>query len=131
MLSKPKLSKAELFRSHLEQIIDMNHSMVRLSRQINWSALSDRFGALYNDRKGRPGLPIRLMVGLTYLSRMHNLSDEAVVEQWVENPYWQYFCGFEYFQHRFPLEPSSLVRWRERIGVEGVEFLLQDTINSA
>ncbi len=131
MLSKPKLSKADLFRSHLEQIINMNHSMVHLSRQINWNAFSNRFGSLYHDRKGRPGLPIRLMVGLTYLSRMHNLSDEAVVEQWVENPYWQYFCGFEYFQHRFPLEPSSLVRWRKRIGVEGVEFLLQETINSA
>jgi hypothetical protein len=80
MLSKPKLSKAELFRSHLEQIIDMSHSMVSLSRQINWNAFSDRFGSLYHDRKGRPGLPIR---------------------------------------------------WHKRIGVEGVEFLLQETINSA
>jgi len=131
MLSKPQFSDPELFRSRLDSIIDLNHSLIRLSNQIDWDIFSERFGSLYHDAKGRPGLPIRLMVGLTYLSRMHDLSDEAVVEYWLENPYWQYFCGFEYFQHRFPLDPSSLVRWRKRIGADGVEFLLQQTIATA
>jgi IS5 family transposase len=49
----------------------------------------------------------------------------------VENAYWQSFCGSEYFEHAVPLDASSLVRWRKRIGVDGVEFLLQQTIVTA
>lgn len=109
----------------------MNRPLVRLADQIDWEAFEREFGSLYHEKRGRPGLPIRLLVGLTFLSRMYNLSDEAVVEQWLDNPYWQYFCGFEYFQHDYPLDPSSLVRWRKRIGEKGVEFLLQQTLEAA
>jgi transposase, IS5 family len=125
MQPKKVISEAELFRSRLDQMLDMDHALVRLSRQIHWASFDERFGSLYVDKVGRPGLSIRLLAGLTYLSRMYDLGDEAVVAMWVENPYWQYFCGCEYFQHHFPLDPSSLVRWRKRIGKDGVEFLLQ------
>jgi len=70
-------------------------------------------------------------VGLHYLKHAYNVSDEAVVEQFVENGYWQYFCGFEYFQHGFPLDPTTLVKWRKRIGPKGIEKLLQVTIDTA
>jgi len=112
-------------------MIDLNHPLAKLARQIDWAAFENKFGAFYTPSWDRPGLPIRLMVGLTYLSRMYDLSDEAVVENWLENSYWQYFCGYEYFQLRFPLDPSSLVRWRKRIGAEGMEFLLQQTLVTA
>lgn len=131
MLPKKPVSDPDLFRSHFDQIINLNHPLVHLSRKIDWESFEDRFGALYVENQGRPALPIRLMVGLTYLSRMENLSDEAAVAKWLENPYWQYFCGYEYFQHEFPLDPSSLVRWRKRIGEEGMEFLLAQTIQAA
>jgi len=131
MSPKKTLTAVELFRSHLEQMIDLDHPLAKLARQINWAAFEQKFGSLYTPDFGRPGLPIRLMVGLTYLSRMFDLSDEAVVEGWLENPYWQYFCGFEHFQHHFPLDPSSLVRWRKRVGAEGMEFLLQQTLVTA
>lgn len=124
MRPQKKQTPSDLFRSHLEQMIDLRYPLVRLSKQIDWTAFEKKFGTLYTPDFGRPGLPIRLLVGLTYLSRIHDLSDESVVEMWLENPYWQYFCGYEYFQHRFPLDPSSLVRWRKRIGTEGMEFLL-------
>jgi IS5 family transposase len=71
------------------------------------------------------------MVGLHYLKHAFNFSDEAVVEGFVENPYWQFFCGFSHFQHEFPCDPTSLVKWRKRIGVKGVEKLLKETIESA
>src|SRR4051794_3587328 len=71
------------------------------------------------------------MVGLTYLQHCYNLSDEQVCERWVENPYWQFFCGFDYLQHRLPIDPSSLTRWRERIGARGMEQLLAATIDAA
>jgi transposase, IS5 family len=54
-----------------------------------------------------------------------------VVARWVENPYWQYFCGFDYLQLALPIDPSSLVRWRRRIGQDGIELLLQETIATA
>jgi len=131
MKPKKTVSAAELYRSHFDQMLDLDHPLAKLARQIDWAAFENKFGAFYTPLWGRPGLPIRLMVGLTYLSRMYDLSDEAVVENWLENPYWQYFCGFEYFQLRFPLDPSSLVRWRKRIGVAGMEFLLQQTLVTA
>jgi IS5 family transposase len=127
---KPKqvITESELFRSHLEQIIDLNHELARLASQIDWKVFEDKFGSLYDPGFGRPALPIRLMVGLTYLKFIFDLSDEAAVEEWLENPYWQYFCGYGHFQHKFPLDASSLVRWRKRIGNEGAQFLLQQTI---
>jgi len=58
-------------------------------------------------------------------------SDEELIWTWVENPYWQHFCGTDYFQHEPPIDPSSLTRWRKRIGEEGVEQLLVGTIEAA
>jgi IS5 family transposase len=108
-----------------------NHALCRLARQIDWKVFDDRFGPLYDDRLGRTGKPTRLMAGIHYLKHAFNESDESVVARWVENPYWQYFCGFEYFQHRFPIDPSSMTRWRRRVGEEGVELLLKETIATA
>ena len=121
----------EIFQSRLDNQLNMRHKLVILSQQIDWSAFEKEFGSLYVPEQGRPGLPIRLLVGLTYLSRTFNFSDEATVEMFIENLYWQYFCGYEYFQITTPLDASSLVRWRQRIGEAGVEFLLKQTIVTA
>ncbi len=131
MTPKKTFCRSQIFQSRLDQQINMNHPLVKLSQQIDWKSFEERFGSFYVPGKGRPGLPIRLLVGLTYLSRAYKLSDEAVVEFWQGNAYWQYFCGYEYFQIGIPLDASSLVRWRKRIGVEGVEFLFQQTLVTA
>ncbi len=57
-------------------------------------------------------------------------SDESVVERWVENPYWQYFCGYEQLQHDLPLHPTTLVKWRNRVG-DKLEALLEEILNVA
>ena len=99
----------------------MDRPLIRAASTIDWDAFEREFGPLYHESQGRPGLPIRLMVGLTYLDRMYDLSDEAVVERWLDNPYRQHVCGFEHFQHDFPLNPGSLVRWRKhRAAIEPV-----------
>ncbi len=121
----------ELFRSRLEQIIDLKHPLCHLANTVNWSYFKQEFGPLYVEKRGRPGKPIRLMVALHYLKHTFNESDESVVERFLENPYWQYFAGFEYFQHNFPLDPTSLVKWRKRIGSEGMEKLFQQTLKTA
>ena len=123
--------QGDLFRSRLDQILDRRHPLYRLADSIDWSLFEKEFGRLYVENFGRPGLPIRLLVGLHYLKHAYNVSDEAVVERFLENPYWQYFCGCEYFQHEFPLDPTSLVKWRKRIGPKGMEKLLQATIETA
>jgi transposase, IS5 family len=79
---------------------------------------------------GRPEVPIGLMAALHYLKHAFGLSDEAVVKGWVENPYWQYFCGEEYFQHRLPIDPSQMTRFRTRLEPSGCEKLLELTITA-
>jgi IS5 family transposase len=122
--------QVDLFRSRLDQILDRKHSLFVLANQIDWSVFDNQFGRLYAD-KGRPALPTRLMVGLHYLKHAFNESDESVVARLLENGYWMYFCGFEFFIHRLPLDPSSLVRWRKRIGPKNMEQLLAETLETA
>jgi transposase, IS5 family len=83
----------DLFRSRLDQIIDMSHALVKLARTIEWRFLEERFGAVYTDKPGQPPLPTRLMAGLAILKYSYDLSDEALCDRWVENPYFQFFCG--------------------------------------
>jgi transposase-like protein DUF772 len=77
----------DLFRSRLDQIIDMNHALVKLAHTIDWRFLEERFGAVYTDKPGQPPLPTRLMAGLAILKHSYDLSDEALCDRWVENPY--------------------------------------------
>ena len=118
----------DLFRSRLDQIIDMEHALAKLARVIDWGFLEQRFGAVYEDGPGRPPLPTRLMAGLAILKHAHDLSDEVLCERWVENPYYQHFCGEAFFQHELP---SSLTRWRQRMGEERLQALLQESLSVA
>jgi IS5 family transposase len=120
---------ADLFRSRLETLLDHQHPLYRLAGLIDWSQFDRAFGRFYRPL-GRPAKPTRLMVGLSYLKHVYDLSDEAVCERWRENPYWQFFCGCEYFQHDLPCDPSSLTRWRRRIGPAGMEMLLAATVQA-
>jgi transposase, IS5 family len=91
----------ELFRSRLDQIIDMNHALVKLARGIDCHFLEETFGAVYSDKPGQPPLPTRRMAGLAILKHTYDLSDEALCDRWVENPYCQYFCGEEFSNMRW------------------------------
>lgn len=114
----------------LEMVLDPSQELYRLASVIDWAALEAEFGKLYCPDNGRPGVPIRLMAGLHLLKHTYALSDEQVVQRWVENPYYQYFCGEEYFQHRLPINPSQMTKWRKRVGEQGCEKLLQITIEA-
>src|SRR5947209_16579400 len=121
-------SEQDLFRSRLDQIIDIKHALVKLARAIDWRFLKETFGAVYTDRPGQPPLPTRLMAGLAILKHTYDLSDEALCDRWVENPYFQYFCGEEFFQHALVFDRSSLTRWRQRMGEEKLQALLQESL---
>ena len=126
----PESPTDDLFRHRLETLIDTRHELVKLSELIDWERFDTRWGETFCE-DGRPVIATRLIAGLHYLKHTYRLSDEQVVQRWAENPYWQYFCGESYFQHELPLNPSSLTRWRQRLGDQGLELLLGATIDAA
>lgn len=134
-MSKPierrETGEQDLFRSRLDQMIDMTHELVRLAQKINWRFLEERFGEVYKDGGGLPPLPTRLMAGLAILKHTFNLSDDAVCTRYLDSPYWQYFCGEEFFQHRLPFDRSSMTRWRQRMGEKRIKALLQESLSVA
>lgn len=121
----------DLFRQPLVELINEKHPLVRLAELIDWSIFETRWSAFFPSKTGRPATSPRLVAGLLYLQHTFACSDEELVWAWVENPYWQHFCGETYFQHEPPIDPSSLTRWRQRVGEEGVEWLLTETIEAA
>jgi IS5 family transposase len=124
-------SDHDLFRTELVNLIDQRHELVKLAELIDWQAFADEWSPQFAATTGRPALPTRLMAALLYLKHVYALSDEDVVQRWCENPYWQHFSGQRYFQHELPCDPSSLVRWRQRIGEAGCEWLLAHTVEAA
>ena len=121
----------DLFRSRLDQIINLKHELVTLSKTVSWSFIEGKCGEVYADGPGMPPLPTRLMAGLAILKYTFDLSDEELCDRWVENPYFQYFCGEEFFLHELPFDRSSLTRWRQRMGEERVAALLQESLSVA
>jgi IS5 family transposase len=119
----------DLFRSRLDQIINMDHELVRLAQKIDWEWIDGELAERFSD-KGRPGTETRFMVGLLLLKHIYHLSDEGVCERWVHDPYFQYFTGEEFFQHAFPHERSGLTHWRGRIG-DKLDLLLQESLRVA
>jgi len=128
---KTAVSEGDLFRHPLREQISLRHRLVRLADLINWDRLGTSRSASFVSRKGHPATSPRLVAGLPYLQHAFDLPDEEVVWQWVENPYWQDFTGETYLQTEPPIDPSSLTRWRKRLGEAGVEELLAGTIEAA
>ena len=131
-MSQPRDDRQDdLFRTSLEAIINLRHPLVRLAAEINWDFLAKRFSSVCRLGPGQPPLPTRLVAGLFILKHMHNLSDEALCDRWVENPYFQFFCGEAVFRHELPFDRSSLTRWRQRLGEEQIAALLQESLSVA
>jgi IS5 family transposase len=131
-MSRPRDDRQDdLFAPPLDEIINLRHPLVRLAGSIDWPFLGRRFGAVCCTGPGQPPLPTRLVAGLFILKHMHNLSDEELCERWVENPYFQFFCGEVVFRHECPFDRSSLTRWRQRIGEDELAALLQESLSVA
>jgi len=119
----------EMFKIPLKHFIKEEHELVLLSKKIQWEQLESDLSQYYCVNNGRPGIPIRTISGMLILKRMFNESDESVIDRWVENPYWQYFCGEIYFQHEPPFDRTELIKFRKRIGEEGAEKILKLSID--
>lgn len=118
----------DLFRASFQQILNPEHPLLILAAKIDWRRFDAAFAECYSPDMGAPGKAVRLLVGLHYLKHAFNESDESLLARWVENPYWQAFCGFDTMQHEAPLHPTALVKWRQRVGADRLPLLLQETI---
>jgi transposase, IS5 family len=128
MLSKKGNTSSQLgFYSTFEEQLSHQHPLYILANEIEWNIFEEAFKKHYSD-EGRPAKPIRLMVALLMLKHIRNLSDENVVEQWMENVYYQYFSGETSYACGVPCEASELVHFRNRIGAEGIELILKESI---
>jgi len=131
-VAKPRDDRQkDLLRPALEEIIDLGHALVRLAREIDWGFLDGRFSSVCTPGPGQPGLPTRLVAGLFILKHMHNLSDEVLCARWLENPYYQFFCGELSFCHQLPFDRSSLTHWRQRLGEAPLVALIQESLSVA
>jgi transposase, IS5 family len=129
MLKKlPVQPQLEMFKTVLTSFIHPEHELCLLAKKIDWDGLEKEFAPLYG-KVGHPSVPIRTIAGLLLLKQMYNLGDETVVERYLENPYWQYFCGEVYFQYKLPFDPSDFVHFRHRIGPEGMEKIFKASID--
>jgi transposase, IS5 family len=128
-MSKPRDKRQkDLFRPALDQIIDLHHALALLAEKIDWGFLDGCFRSVCQEGPGQPPLPTRLVAGLFILKHMHNLSDEVLCARWIENPYYQFFCGEQVFCHVLPFDRSSLTRWRQRLGEEQLVALIQESL---
>jgi len=131
-MAKPRDNRQkDLLRPALEDIIDLDHPLVRLAREIDWPFLDGRFASVCTSGPGQPPLPTRLVAGLFILKHLHDLSDEVLCARWLENPYYQFFCGELSFCHKLPFERSSLTHWRQRLGEEQLVALVQESLSVA
>lgn len=123
----------DFFSSRLSTQLNPRHEMIILSKMIDWERIETRFSLLHidNGKGGQPPKSVRLMVGLLLLQHLHSLSDELVVRGFVENPYWQFFCGYDFLQWDLPIDPSSLTNFRNRIGVDAMNEILSLTIKAS
>lgn len=124
-----KSQQLDMFKIPLKHFIQESHKLILLSERIDWDSIESQLGRFYCMDNGRPCVPIRTITGMLMLKRMFNESDESVIERWIENPYWQYFCGEVYFRHEPPFDRTELIKFRKRIGEEGAEILLKVSID--
>jgi IS5 family transposase len=123
----PREKQGHLVCRDLLEQLNPKHPLLALAQELPRPLFEREFAQFYA-LAGRPAKPIRLMVGLLLLKQVENLSDERVVEAWIQNPYYQAFCGMEHFQWGLPCDPSDPAHFRKRIGEAGVEKIFQASV---
>jgi IS5 family transposase len=146
----------DFFRSRIDHMIDLRHPLAVLASRMPWQEIEARVAQVFSRKgrsgvampdldlfgeqtqraavasnAGRPRVPLRIMMALLYLKHAFNESDEGVVQRWGETPTWQFFSGQAYFEHHRPCDATTLIKFRQLLGEEGVEELLAQTINVA
>jgi len=125
MLGKTeKNPQLDLLKVQLIHFINPENELIKLASKINWDSVEMEFAEYYSSI-GAPSIPIRTMVGLTILKQVFRHSEKTTIQHWLENPYWQHFCGEIYFQHKPPFHFHDFSAFRKRIGDEGYSKVIK------
>lgn len=127
-LSSSTLVSGDLFLQDLKRLVPVGHELRLLADRIDWDNLERLFQKHYSSAKGRCGISLRILIGLQFLKYMFDESDESVVKRLNENAAWQYFCGLSHYEIKSYCDATTLGRFRNKIGQEGVELLLTETV---
>lgn len=102
---------------------------MKLGRLIPWNQMEDIYVEHFSDRMGRPAKDSRLICGLLVVKHIEGYSDERVVEEYLENPYVQAFCGEETFVTEGGIDPSLLSKIRKKLGKTFFRRLEKDVLD--
>jgi LacI family transcriptional regulator len=114
----------------LDDIIDHDHALAKLNAAVDWHLLEGRLGQPGTDGDDRP-TQSRLLVGLAILRQLYDLTDEALFDRWLENPYFQLLCGESHFQHSLPFERGALTSGLRRISADKLRTLIRAGLGDA
>ena len=127
-LLNEQFKQPSFFFQPLESQLDLSNRYVQLSKGIHWNSLCEGISKFYVEDKGRSSLSFRLMIGLTIVKYIDNLSDDRTIQLYKENPYVQYFCGGIEFTNKAPCSNAMLSIFRRKIGPEGCKFIMRESI---
>ena len=123
-----KSPQLEFFRNPIRSKISGEHELVRLAGRIDWDKMTAALSVYYSPDKGRRAVPVRKIAGMIILKDIYESTDEGILKQWLENPYFQYFCGEIYQQNELPFNRSELVKFRHRIGEAGMGVIFSTDV---
>lgn len=125
-----KEQQGDLLKPLLRDIVSPRHGMVKLADVIDRQSFEDGLSANFCADNGRPSCPVRLMVALHYLKYASGMNDEAVLDEWLENPCCQYFTERIFFEYECPTDQSTMSRWRKKLARSGAEKMLEESLKT-
>jgi len=117
----PNQLSIEDFKTPFYRGLDKNNRWVRLAQVLPWEEMAKIYTQSLNKTFGRPATPTRVVIGALIIKHKQRLSDEETIAAIQENPYLQYFIGYEEFSHKPPFDPSLFVTIRKRLGQEALD----------
>ena len=108
--------------------LNPNNRWMKLHDLIPWEELENIYKKYFSDL-GRPGKDSQLVNGLMVVKHQKVISDEETIKDFTENPYIQFFCGYEQFVTEKEIDSSTLTRMRKRLGVEYFKKFEEEILN--
>lgn len=119
------------FNQPLGMKMNANNRWVKKAEMIPWDKIEEKYAELFPSETGMPAKPLRMALGSLLIQKKYGYSDEELVEQLRENPYYQYFIGMPGYEDKYPFVPSLLVEFRKRLSEEILMEVNEIIISSA
>lgn len=119
------------FNQPLGMKMNANNRWVKKAEMIPWDKIEEKYAELFPSKTGMPAKPLRMALGSLLIQKQYGYSDEELVEQLRENPYYQYFIGMPGYEDKYPFVPSLLVEFRKRLSEEILGVVNEIIISSA